>query len=161
MPLGAPSRPSMPCPPKIGRSIPAWSASWLSGWQDDRDQCEPPRADLTARCDHEPDHGGTRRLRTPDHGRTQLGWTRRVAWCLLSVKSGRAQIEHMFSASNWIVLQKSSCTDQHKFSGPYARRSRNHLRNYVICNELTADFSNGLEATSTGDCSSFAPFARN
>ena len=25
-------RPSMPCPPKTGRSIPTWSASWPSGW---------------------------------------------------------------------------------------------------------------------------------
>jgi hypothetical protein len=59
-----------------------------------------------------------------------------------------------------IVLQKSFCTYQHKFSGPYARRSNNHLRDYVICDELIGGFGNGLEATSTGDGSSFAPFAR-
>ena len=60
-----------------------------------------------------------------------------------------------------ILLQKSFYTDQHKFSGPYARRSNNHLRDYVICGELPGGFGNGLEATSTGDGSSFAPFARN
>ena len=32
MPPGAPSRPSMPCPPRTGRSIPTWSASWPSEW---------------------------------------------------------------------------------------------------------------------------------
>jgi hypothetical protein len=32
MPLGAPSRPSMPCPLKTGRSIPIWNASWPSEW---------------------------------------------------------------------------------------------------------------------------------
>jgi hypothetical protein len=31
--------------------------------EDDRNQCEPPGADPTTRCDHEPDYGGTRRLR--------------------------------------------------------------------------------------------------
>ena len=65
------------------------------------------------------------------------------------------------SAFARILLQKSFYTDQHKFSGPYARRSNNHLRDYVICGELTGGFGNGLEATSTGDGSSFAPFARN
>jgi hypothetical protein len=31
-----------------------------------------------------------------------------------------------------IPLQSSFCIDQHKFSGPYARRSNNHLRDYII-----------------------------
>ncbi len=41
-----------------------------------------------------------------------------------------------------ILLQKSFCIDQHKFSGPYARRSNDHLRDYIICDELTGDFGN-------------------
>jgi hypothetical protein len=59
------------------------------------------------------------------------------------------------------TLQKSFCIELHKFSGPYARRSNNHLRDYVICDELTGDFGNGLEATLVGDCSSFTLFAGN
>jgi len=31
-----------------------------------------------------------------------------------------------------IVLQKSFCFAEYKFSGPYARRSNNHLRDYII-----------------------------
>ena len=31
-----------------------------------------------------------------------------------------------------IVLQKSFCVTEYKFSGAYARRSNNHLRDYVI-----------------------------
>jgi hypothetical protein len=58
-----------------------------------------------------------------------------------------------------ILLQKSFYIDQHKFSGP--RRSNNHLRAYIICNELIGDFGNGLEATSVGNCCSFCQFARN
>src|SRR5438093_7393855 len=42
------------------------------GREDDRDQCEPPGADLTTRCDHEPDYGGTRRLRPPTT--VELNW---------------------------------------------------------------------------------------
>lgn len=34
-----------------------------------------------------------------------------------------------------------------KFSGPYARRSDNHLRDYLICDEFTDHFGGGLEAT--------------
>ena len=34
-----------------------------NGREDDRNRSEPPRADLTTRCDHEFDPGGTRRLR--------------------------------------------------------------------------------------------------
>ena len=34
-----------------------------NGCEDDRDRGEPPSADLTSRCDHEPDLGGTCRLR--------------------------------------------------------------------------------------------------
>ena len=60
-----------------------------------------------------------------------------------------------------ILLQKSFSIDQHKFSGPYARRSNNHLRDYIICDELTGDFDNGLQATSVGDCGSFGQFAGN
>jgi hypothetical protein len=60
-----------------------------------------------------------------------------------------------------ILLQKSLCVGQHKFSGPCARRSNNHLRDYMFCNELTGDFGNGLEATSVGDCGSFGLFAGN
>src|SRR6266478_6362196 len=47
-----------------------------------------------------------------------------------------------------ILLQKSFCFTEHRFSGPYARRSNNHLRDYIIQRELTGDFGNGLEATS-------------
>jgi hypothetical protein len=60
-----------------------------------------------------------------------------------------------------ILLQKSFCVHQHKFSGPYARRSNNHLRDYISCDELTGDFGNGLEATSLGDCGLFGLFAGN
>jgi hypothetical protein len=31
-----------------------------------------------------------------------------------------------------ILLQKSFCIDRYKFSGPYARRSTNHLRDYIV-----------------------------
>jgi hypothetical protein len=31
-----------------------------------------------------------------------------------------------------ILLQKSFCVHQNKFFGPYARRSNNHLRDYMI-----------------------------
>jgi hypothetical protein len=31
-----------------------------------------------------------------------------------------------------IVLQNSFCFTEYKFSGPYARRSNNHLRDYTI-----------------------------
>jgi hypothetical protein len=34
-----------------------------------------------------------------------------------------------------------------KFFGPYARRSNNHLRDYLICDELTDHFGGGLGAT--------------
>jgi hypothetical protein len=60
-----------------------------------------------------------------------------------------------------IVLQKSFCVGQHKFSGPCARRSNNHLRDYMFCYELTGAFGNGLEMTSVGNCGSFGPFAGN
>jgi len=60
-----------------------------------------------------------------------------------------------------ILLQMSFCIDQYKFSGPYPRRSNNHLRDYIICDELTGDFGNGLEATSVGDSGSFGQFAGN
>jgi hypothetical protein len=60
-----------------------------------------------------------------------------------------------------ILLQKSFCIDQHKFSGPYARQSNNHLRDYLMCDELTGDFGIGLEATSVSDCGSFGLFAGN
>jgi hypothetical protein len=43
----------------------------MNGCEDDRDRGEPPSADLTSRCDHEPDPGGTRRLRQV--GRTAAG----------------------------------------------------------------------------------------
>jgi FixJ family two-component response regulator len=42
-----------------------------NGCEDDRDRGEPPSADLTSRCDHEPDPGSTSRL-SPSV-RTQLG----------------------------------------------------------------------------------------
>ena len=65
-------------------------------------------------------------------------------------------------SAKWeILLQKSFCIDQHKFSGPYARRSNNHLRDYIICDDLTGGFGNGLEATLVGDCGSFSLFAGN
>ena len=58
-----------------------------------------------------------------------------------------------------ILLQRLFCIDQHKFSGPCARRLNDHLKDYIICDELTGDFGNRLEATSVGDCISFAQFA--
>jgi hypothetical protein len=63
------------------------------------------------------------------------------------------------SAYWMIVLQKSFCIDQQKFSGLYARRSNIHLRDYTIFDELTGDFGNGLEAASVGDCGPFGQFA--
>src|SRR6266700_6203953 len=42
------------------------------GREDGRDRREPPGADLTTRCDHEPDYGGTRRLRPPT--KVELNW---------------------------------------------------------------------------------------
>jgi hypothetical protein len=36
------------------------------------------------------------------------------------------------SAHRGIVLQNSFGIDQHKFSGPYVRRTNNDLRDYVI-----------------------------
>jgi hypothetical protein len=35
------------------------------------------------------------------------------------------------------------------------------LRDYIISDELTGDFGNGLEATSFGDCGLFDLFPRN
>jgi hypothetical protein len=46
-------------------------------------------------------------------------------------------------------------------SGRCVRRSNNHLRDYIICDQLAGDFGNGLEATSVGDCGSFGQFAGN
>jgi hypothetical protein len=75
---------------------------------------------------------------------------------LITLTSGRCDVAY------WqILLQKSFCIDDHKFSGPYARRSNEHLRDYIICDELTGDFGNGLEATSVGDCGSVGQFAGN
>jgi hypothetical protein len=66
------------------------------------------------------------------------------------------------SASASIVLQNSFCIDQHKFSGPYVRRSNNDLRDSTLSrDELTGDFGNGLDETSVGDCGSFGLFAGN
>jgi hypothetical protein len=65
------------------------------------------------------------------------------------------------SVAEVILLQKSFCVGQHNFSGLYARRSNNHLRDYMFCDELTGEFGNGLKATSVGDCGSFGPFAGN
>ena len=80
--------------------------------------------------------------------------------------SGVGQTRHFSPAPTTsdlprILLQKSFCIDQHKFSGPYARRSNNHLRDYIICDELTGDFGNGLEATSVGDLRLVSQFAGN
>jgi hypothetical protein len=58
-------------------------------------------------------------------------------------------------------LQKSFCVTEYKFSGPHARRANNHLRDYIISDELTGDFGNGLEATSFGDGGLFDPFPGN
>jgi hypothetical protein len=60
-----------------------------------------------------------------------------------------------------ILLQKSFCIGQYKFSGPYALRSNSHLWDYMFCDELTSDFGNALAATSVGDRGSFDPFAGN
>jgi hypothetical protein len=60
-----------------------------------------------------------------------------------------------------ILLQKSFCVTEYKFSGPYTRRSNNNLRDYIIYDELTGDFGNGLEAASIGDCGPFGLFTRN
>src|SRR5437899_3705602 len=76
---------------------------------------------------------------------TQQG--RLATRCPLRVKTGKAQREQMFSALPLkpdiaengrhvrlvpILLQKSFCITDCKFSGPYVRRSNNHLRDYVI-----------------------------
>jgi hypothetical protein len=47
-------------------------------------------------------------------------------------------------------------------SGVLATRGypNDHLRDYVICDQLTGGFGNSLEATSNGVCSSVALFAR-
>jgi len=57
-----------------------------------------------------------------------------------------------------ILLQKSFCDTEDKFSGPYTLRSNNDLRDYIIGDELTGDFGNDLEATSIGDCGLFDLF---
>ena len=36
-----------------------------------------------------------------------------------------------------ILLQKPFCIEQHNFSGPYARRSNKHLRDYIIPDKRT------------------------
>jgi hypothetical protein len=60
-----------------------------------------------------------------------------------------------------ILLQKSFCDTEDKFSGPYTLRSNNDLRDYIIGDELTGDFGNDLEATSIRDCGLFDLFAGN
>ena len=62
------------------------------GREDDRDRGKPPGADLTPRCDHEPDPGGTRRLR-PHPGPRSPRDDANVPWghdrpCPLCAKSG-------------------------------------------------------------------------
>jgi hypothetical protein len=49
------------------------------------------------------------------------------------------------------MSESDFCTDQHKFSGPYARRWINFLRDYVICDELTGDFGNGAGGDIAGN----------
>jgi hypothetical protein len=56
------------------------------------------------------------------------------------------------SALPQILLQKSFCIDQDRFSGPQARRSNSHLRDGKICDDLTGDLGNGLQTISVGDC---------
>jgi hypothetical protein len=41
-------------------------------------------------------------------------------------------VSPVMSAVPPIVLQKSFCVTEYKFSGPYARRSNNDLRDYII-----------------------------
>ena len=53
-----------------------------------------------------------------------------------------------------ILLQKSFCITDRKFSGSYVRRSNNHF-------ELIGDFGNELEAISPCDFGSFDLFAGN
>jgi hypothetical protein len=65
------------------------------------------------------------------------------------------------SALQQILLQKSFCIDHHKLSEPYAGRSNNHLRGYIICDELTGGLGNALKVTSVGDCGSVRLFAGN
>jgi hypothetical protein len=59
------------------------------------------------------------------------------------------------------MAAKVFCITDCKFSGPYVRRSNNNLRDYIICDELTGDFGNGLEAMSICDFGSFSLFAGN
>ena len=56
----------------VGHSFSGMIVSEVGLDQDNRDQCEPPGADLTTRCDHESDYGGTRRLRPPT--KVELNW---------------------------------------------------------------------------------------
>src|SRR5258705_8906834 len=61
-----------------------------------------------------------------------------------------------------ILLQKSFCITDCKFSGPYVRRSNSHLRGTTsYCDELAGAFGNGLEAISLCDFGSYSLFAGN
>ena len=67
------TKPSFLCrfhPRPDDQSRPGALHGQADGREDDRDRGKPPGADLTPRCDHEPDPGGTRRLRPhPGPGR--------------------------------------------------------------------------------------------
>src|SRR5436309_15865789 len=61
-----------------------------NGREDDRDQCEPPGADLTTRCDHEPDYGGTRRL-SPRPRSSPIGRLKEILSSVLDRREERAE----------------------------------------------------------------------
>jgi hypothetical protein len=54
----------------------------------------------------------------------------------------------------WAMANMKKAAEHHKQSaGDYII--------CIICDELTGDFGNGLQATSVGDCGSFRQFAGN
>src|SRR5260221_4912817 len=81
------------------------------GREDRRDQCEPPSADLTTRCDHEPDYGCTRRLRSPTTVDLNWGGRAGLADVLLWVKSGGATGHRLMTAAAMSLRLVPHCFD--------------------------------------------------
>ena len=55
------------------------------------------------------------------------------------------------SVIRWILLQKNFCSTEHKFSAPWARRSKDVWGTASLCVKLTSDFGNVPEGIANSD----------
>ena len=55
------------------------------------------------------------------------------------------------SIIRWILLQKDFCNTEHKFSAPWARRSKDVWGTASLCVKLTSDFGNVPEGIANSD----------